>query len=287
MLEWFKCYIEDTFNTDSNTAATIVITLFVFALGYLFSFVSKVISGLISRCRIRRLVKGQMLSLHDDVKTQSEFFTEFSAKLDLSKSENLMLKNVSMPDLTNYQNIEFEKVYQSYNTGIENILNSRKKLYDELIRLTGGLLYVKERYQIIFKDFSDANNRFNEKWSVHIEELRRLFDKISVEIHTNRDLTPNQSEYGRELNNIILSYQEMNDNSKENTFNNLVEPLIELNQRFGRRLPQYSLPMIDILSECRYDFRNIEFLFRDYRTVFNEYTNSYKKIYRKLRIIGK
>jgi hypothetical protein len=287
MLEWFKCYIETTLNTDSNTAATITISLFIFGVGYSFASIGKLISGIIQRNRLRKLISNQVNSLIGAVKKQSIFFSEFSDKLDLSKNENLMLENMIMPDLKNFERIEFEKVYQAYSIGIENIFNLRSKKYDEIIRLMGSLIYFQEGLSGLFKDFSDSNNTFNEKWSIHIEDLRKLVDKISTEANNTMTSEADTANYFNQLDLILIYYQEMNDNTKKNTYQNFVKPLISLNRRFSRELSEFTLPMFEILMECDYDFKNLDFLYKDYYSVFNGFALSYREIYRKLTVVGK
>lgn len=279
---------EFLFSISRDTAVTLIVTLMVFALGFIITGFIKSVNNCRNRRNYRRIFKEMLSEISDSSITQSENFKKFISQLNVLYQGIFSMPTKNIDLLYNFRKIPFETFYNSYFNGIENLKN-RKKL--ESFNITFGtidyLIKSEDSYHKQLKEFNDTYNQHLINFNDELEKARFMYESILTSLY-GKQLPKEINLFYKTFDSIILKWQ----NNKKNdlpsvTYNELIKPLLNFhNEDSSKVFIQNHLALINALSLAGYHYKNIEKTFDFYQELFNNYVLQYRNVGELLKEIN-
>lgn len=263
---------------DNNTSATIFITLFIFALGFIITGFASFIKRLLSRYKYRKHFRAIVKSIGQSSERQSKRFDDGVKTLDIKHKGNFALKSGVLTHLDNIDKIDFNLLYEAYFFGLENTFSGklRLKAFDKIWAYCSQLKKIEERYPEQLNSFIQRFNELEDKRNESLTGFRKLLDNI---IHSTRGQQVPQrvAEYLKSLDKIMLEWQKLDERERTHYYivnEQVVQPIRKLNKTY-QELP-VTLEMNNFLLAADHYFASMERLIENYHDMFKSYFYFYK-----------
>jgi hypothetical protein len=228
MLKSLIEYLVNNLGVDRNTASTIIITLAIFACGYIISGVVLVISKWRQRFIYRRSLKIIISEFFNSCEKQYDQFKIFSAEKGFSDGADYqitLVSNFALQYLTSLDVTIFIKNFSS--------LTSRKRAI-EISNFLEIVELIKENKSTLQKSISMAFDSYSENLAIYnknIHELRSLINIIALDFNgrLTNEIEPSLHEYiGKILEVFSLWSEKGEKNAVNDTANDLVSPILKI-----------------------------------------------------------
>ncbi len=189
-------YLQKAFYIDSNTSATLLITLFVFIAGMLLRLIVIVISNYIKRRRIRKTFNINLRELIKEINEQSIAFENTIETLSIENSEPFRYKRKTISTLSSINNLGYYKIYDAYFHGLENLVKLKMNVKREIFTsMWNSIKSVEYWHNFSFQDKNrliDKYNSYREKWS---DATVKINDEIKcMRANSQSEQTPSDFE---------------------------------------------------------------------------------------------
>lgn len=282
-------YLNNLFNIDNETSATIVITLTVFILGFIITWFINVLRKYFNRRRTRKLFLDLLKEIARTTLRQSNNFFDFSKKLTIENQDIFELDKSPINHLDNISRLSINSFHEAFFTGPENLCCRiiKQKAFNKIWIHISALSYWEQQYPNDLKEFINKFNNYEDKRNEELENWRKLSDELIFQVR-QQGPTGRYLEYFTRYDEIVYGWQTAGQNTHYFTVQtDLIEPLRLLNRDF------HDLPVVLVLNNpllgvTNY-YENLISTLRVYNRQFNSlgisYKNSSKMITKGLQIL--
>jgi hypothetical protein len=277
----FQEYLHCNFGIDSNTSASIIITLLVFIAGILTSEFLKLLSRLRERRAQRLAIASSIKHAITQSKKQIKSYEEIANEFTWTGNKHITLGRT----ILSKTDFNYKMLFDSYFVGIENLNLLRKKKSKALNRLweaLNSLEYWHERTFLDLDKFLEKYSEYNVVRNESLEEHRKLIESVLTSV-TGTNLPLQIGRYIQEIDNIHVAWQQTDNRTRPDIMQNvLVKPLLLHN----REHPEIQLARrsSDLLLAVSFQFDNLESLLTAYNKQFINYARIFRYNYRTLEI---
>lgn len=285
-------YLKGLFGIDANTLATIVITIGVFLLGYLFNHLNNVLVAHSERRVLRKIIITSLAGLIREVDNQSKAFAAIESDLSIDNKETFQLVTVTMGSLKVFQSIGYEKMYRCFFSGFENTFrksNKRLEAFASFWNILETLGQIDANMQQDYKDFRTNYLIVNEHRNLLSIKIQKMVDDTIVFLVT----TPHNLELLQlktDFNELISNYAKSPDNNLPQNVQNYHRSLkpfankhMEIIKKYSKELPIHE--MMPYLSEASYRFSELQQLLFISADNYRELKKSFQGHTKKLSYI--
>jgi len=287
-----KCiieYLNELFNIDNETSATIVITLTVFILGFMITWFINALRKFFDRRRTRRLFFDLLKEIDRTALRQSYNFFEFGKKLTIEYQDIFELDKSPINHLDNISHLSINSLHEAFFIGFENLWcrKIRQKAFNKIWIHISALTYWEQQYPNDLKEFINKFNNYEDKRNEELENWRKVSEELIFQVR-QQGATGLHLEYFTRYDRIVYGWQTAGQNTHYFTVQrDLIEPLRLLNRDF------HDLPVVLVLNNpllgvTNY-YENLVSTLRVYNRQFNSlgisYKNSSKIIAKGLQIL--
>ena len=275
--------IKSIFNIDNNTAATLILTLSVFVLGYLINAFIGYIRLLLDKRRTKLNIQNLLSEIQSSVQKQHNNFQNFCQEIDMDRIGH-HLKSTTINHLQTFNEIsyiDFMKVFTSsfFMWKNKEELRGLNKVYKSIYYLVS----TEERYPKYLSKFFDVINSYESGWNANVENLRQLYDEVRM--RTAGQILENPSKEEKDFYDFIMaadkiwfSWQSNDDRLKYTiTKDVLLRPLLNLCRNTDSR-NFVVLKSFDYILGALYAFDNMEIRFKNFRLTLEGYRDEYDKV---------
>jgi hypothetical protein len=281
-------YIKTIFQIDNNTAATLVITLSVFILGYIISGLFKSFSSFNKRKNYRKIFKEMITEISNSTKEQSLNYFQFIKQLNPEYEKDFQFKTKNIDFLSNFNKIPFETFYNSYFQGFENICMHRKlKYFNKTFGLIDSLNKQENNSLKLISELLSSYEKNKYKWDIAVEDVRLMFEEMLLSNKGNRYPTF-YIEILEEIDTIIYKWQSLENRTHFNiAYIHLIKPLIDcIRKNDEKDITKSYVPFLNKLVEAEYHYLGIKKTIEMYRITFTNIAFHYKLISKLLTKIN-
>lgn len=271
--------LKEWFGIDGNTAATIVITLSIFILGYVVNGINNAVSVFIKRRNYRKIFSDVIETVASNIGLQSKMFHKSSENVNIMNPDDYVVKTITITHLDNVDKLDFKDIYNAHFSGIENIFNKKKlKAFNKVFGRLSLIKGIEGRLASQMSSFDERFHEHEQQWNEFIEKLRQLTDAITAA--TNGVNAPQAvANYLEGMDRIILRWQQM-PNRKEYSVvkEHYVDRLLAHN-RDHQDLRFQGNPMLGmntLLLNAAHYYDNMEKTLQVYSESLNDYYHLYR-----------
>ncbi|WP_343522212.1 hypothetical protein [Pedobacter sp.] len=217
---------------DENTYTTIIITLIIFFLGYLFNWFSKQLSEYGERRLYRQLVKASLLNLIKQINKQAVHLTNFANGLDIDSVGTTNFNYVILYDLSLISEVPYITLKTSFLSGWENKFKSSMsiKSFNVLINSIKYLSIVNDDIvndgRQLFEEFSLLNELRNNE----LTNVQRNVEKFRINAVGRYNVNDPIGKYFMEREDIIARWREKDDYITPTNVQLYLQELLNLNR---------------------------------------------------------
>jgi|GEM_PF-1438774 len=285
-------FLCQTFGTDKNTAATILVTIFTFTGGIIITILFKMIEGILDRRNHRKLLKLNVLNLLKGIFRQASAYDKLSKQLKIDHNGSFNFSQKSISAIGVLEQLGYKKLHSSLFNGIENIRfknHAKKRIaFNDLWSVVEFLKVFHQSSFAVMKEFLELNLRANELRNKSlgnankiIERTRLTLDKMTV----SQDL----GTYAMTIEQYIVTLQQQDNYTNPKVINDLyVHKILELNRNNTDVLKKYwnlinPIELNAALLETEAGYQNQKNLMDTYSYNFIELNKSFMTNYDKLK----
>jgi hypothetical protein len=201
--------LENTFGIDANTAATIIITVTIFVLGYVIAAINSSFSTYLKRRNYRRIFSDIMNSVVISIGKQADSLSKSATKVHIKNFDDYVVTTVNITHLDNIDKLEFPDVYNGFLTGPENIFNNKKlKAFNKVFSHLSLIKDIESRLHSSMTEFNSILREHAKLWDESVDKLRQVID--ATQTATNGTTLPAALvNYLQGVDTIILAWQQL------------------------------------------------------------------------------
>lgn len=278
-------WIEKYFQIGHDAAASVLIALITFIVGYIITALVYGINRFLERRSNRKIFFHSLKGLNKSLKRQEKGFIETIDSLNVVENSPWRYSKVELFQISVFREMGYRDTFKSFFVGFENQLrcvnrNLKRKAFNkawENVNITDFWLNKS------FEDFYptlDRYNEFGERRSQAIEKLSRIWISFFEQSRT----TPSndvESQYLKALDAIISNWQKLPTGKRVTPFN-VQRSLILKIKILNKKYPY--LPLItdfdQIASDASHQYHQMELIVRHFRDQFKEYRRVIRNVYR-------
>lgn len=220
---------------DANTYATLIVTISVFILGFVFHRAAGLLSKYLERRRIRKVFYAAGKEFVSESRKQSQNFFSNAESYRMDKRGSFEYKRESFFTHSSLRELGFEKSYAAFFLGIENWLSFRPALRRKAFMKIWSSLYSAEFWgKQSFDDmhvFIERYNEINERRNNSLEKHRQLVEDVILK-YDGKTVSPAAfGKYIQGIDEIHVKWQQSGNLTRPDVVNELlVEPMLKLNK---------------------------------------------------------
>jgi hypothetical protein len=279
MIDW----INNTFGIKNDVSIPILISLIVFIVGGLASYILHKIREFSSRIRTRKIFYSLLDEVIKNLKEKEKNTKEFYPKIKTNHQGSWYLPYTTISFLETFFELDFNDIYFSFRKKFYWRLYSKDISYRAFNRIWSILRNLRFFEQKLERDLEKMVNRFDsfhKEYGIKLEEYRKYHDDFSRK--TNGTLIPKSEiklyDYIMTLDKIWLDWQKLDEKKRTSffiTYNQLVKPVLELNKKnSGIPITQESN---NLLLACAFQFIEMENTLNVYHKIFKQYYRTYRE----------
>jgi hypothetical protein len=282
-------YIRTLFNIDNNTSATLIVTLTVFFLGFLFTGILKSIREYLYRRNYRRIFKEMLSEIIRCTNKQSSNIIDLVESLKIENEDFFKFRKQNINLLNEFNKIPFDTFYSAYFKGIENTCKGKKL---SAFNKTFGLIDTlnKNENQILV-ELNNCVSNFNmhgDKWNDSTEKVRLDIENLRI-LLDGKPISRILSDFYQAIDQIILNWQKQpNPTQYYIAYSQLIKPLLDLfNANSNAEILKVTKMLLDDLINSQYHYRNMTRSLEFYHLLFLNFKYQYDRLSRLLFKINK
>ncbi|WPO77326.1 hypothetical protein [Flavobacterium sp. KACC 22761] len=283
--------IENLFQIDSNTSATIIITIIVFGLGYAFSSCGKAINNYYLRKANRKLFIKNLETLIASLKKRREVIKIQLGHLNIKTFSAVPIGKIQFFQIAILNSMTHKDSFECFFSGFENIFywNKEKRLRNKcFIKVWENMANIEFWENSIYESMKLAQeeiNRMNEIMGNHLRDMRILFTELLTQLN-DPTTKPDEKQFLTEVKSIVdlwASQQNIDHGQTVNEY--LSKKFILLNSKYGaipsaRKLIQHSI-------DASYWYGNIVLINQSLQNTLENHDISMRYFMRSTKVIIK
>lgn len=233
--------LKSLFDIDSNTLATIIITIIVFFLGYLFNHINNVLIACSERKILRKILRTNIKKLDDEVRNQADAFYKISQELQINNKETFQFVSVTMGSLKVFQSIGYEKMYRAFFGGFENMFRKNDNRVNSLTSFWNLIETIGTIDLILHQDYKDLVNGYeaiNEQRNLLTIKIQEIVD-ANILFFVTRPKIEELMEYHIDLNETLRDFFKLADRDLPHNVQNYHQNLKHLFHKYMEETAKY------------------------------------------------
>ncbi|HEY6144032.1 MAG TPA: hypothetical protein VIV55_11515 [Flavobacterium sp.] len=284
-------FIEQLFNIDSNTSATIIITVIVFALGYIFTSLGKIISKYSIRKANRKIFIKNLESLIISLNKRREVIEIQLIHLNIKTFTVVPISKIQFFQISILNSMTYKETFECFFTGFENILYSsktsklRSKCFIKVWENMSNIEFWENKMYEQMKPAQDEINRLNEILTKPLTEMRILYTELLSNVN-NPAIKPLEKEFLIEVKSIIntwLTQENIDHGYTVNEF--LSKKFISLSSKYEEIQSAKKLKEHSVLAS--YSYGNIVRVNESIQRSLKDYDTSMRYFIRTTKVLIK
>lgn len=235
-METIFTFLNDNFDLDKRTVATLLVPIFIFFLGVIIQRSIKSYDNFLNRQRIRKLFRIAVLKYIKQTDAQSSNYEKIIETFRFENNGEFELIRTGITSMKICKEIGFQATYNAYFTGVENSLMPNQKFSLRAFSKIWNCIIDTEYWHE--KSFDDAMlliekfNMYQDKRNDALEKHRQLTDGVFGPISSKPIQLPRRiGEYLNKVAEITEKWQQLpNPSNPKIAHENLVTPILELNR---------------------------------------------------------
>lgn len=282
--------IESLFNIDSNTSATIIITIIVFALGYAFSSFGKTISNYHLRKVNKKLFIKTLETLIDSLKKRREVIDIQLRHLTIETFTAVPISKIQFFQISILNSMSHKESFGCFFNGFENILNCNKKFRNKcFIKVWENMANIEFWENNMYEEMKSAQeeiNGMNETMGIHLRDMRILYKELLAQLNHSTNINSLEKQFLTEVKSIIDIWVTQKNSVHGHVVNEfLSKKFISLGNKYqsissARKLAQYSI-------DASYWYGNIVLINQSLQVSLKNHDHSMKYFMRSTKVIIK
>jgi hypothetical protein len=180
-------YLESSFNLEPGPAATIIISLFVFFIGFLIRGIINWLGRFKERRIVRRLFIDILKGLRDQIKKQRDGFKETSTSLDMKANTPWVINKATFFQIPVFKELKYSDTFKAFFLGLENsfvflrgksFILKKRQLFNKVWENNSNLDFWSEKIFTDFNKYLDKYNIYLDRWNNAVTELRLTWVKL-------------------------------------------------------------------------------------------------------------
>ena len=274
------------FGINNTTTLPLVISLFVFALGWTLKGISNLFKESKRRKTIKHILRKNLHDLSINLSLEAKNSLKSSKTFASRTDANFEITKNNFSQLSVFKEIGYQEMFNTFYKGFYNRFNSllriraASRLWGVINSISDWEEYIKEE----IKKFNELNNSyislFNKSHKTYLDHIYNLI------IHGNSFKTDNEKIYVSKLEQIRANWQK-SDNfiHPDVVYEKLVLPSADLNNQYINITNHLILPSMSLLNDIDLSYRNRNRLLNSYSDLFITSNKFYLKNSRRIRII--
>lgn len=202
LIEWF--------NIDPNTSATIIISLSVFIVGFLFQQLFQSISFYIQRKRTRNIFEIVVKKFIEQVNVQSKVYSKSAKTFVFDRDTSFQFRKATIFTSQSVNQIGYQNIYNAYFSGFENLIKFNKTLKLKAFnKIWSCIISVDFWLDKSFKGvdmFPSKYNGFNDNRAEALENYRKFLDPLMASFD-GKEIPKGVAIYISEIDRINIEWQ--------------------------------------------------------------------------------
>lgn len=284
-------FIEQLFNIDSNTSATIIITVIVFSLGYIFTSFGKMISKYSVRKANRKIFIKNLETLNNSLKKRREVVEIQLGHLSVKTFTVIPVSKIQFFQIAILNSMTYKETVESFFTGIENITCNQKaeklknKCFIKVWENMSNIEFWENNMYEQMKNTQDEINRLNEILANPLTEMRILYTELLSNLN-NSTIQTLEKEFIIEVKAIIETWVIQKNINHGHTVNEfLSQKFISLCNKYEEVPSARQLKEHSVLAS--YWYENIILINEGIQKSLKDYDTSLSYFMRSTKIIIK
>lgn len=281
IIEYFK-----SFGVDANTTATALLTIFIFTIGLIFTWLGR---QFVSYKEKESYKKSFLLILKDFSKTckkQTKVVAASLEKAGFKKGNDFIINYIPIGTLEYLSKIDFNTFIKNFEPTFcnKNYSKAVSKLFSLIAQIKVQNESLSSFTKLLFEDYRKHESLFND----NVDRLRQIHDELGMNLNNNNKLIiPNNGSelvqgYFKIFGDWINNGQKTDLTSVQTE---IVLKMLELNKVFQ------NVPLIlqtnDIALKAEIAYINIEKIDKMLATKCNDFIHFHKRAYKLTNVIIK
>ena len=268
--------IERFFDISHDAAATLIITLITFFLGYIITGLVYIIGKYFQRKSTRKIYIDNLISLNKSVKRQERQISYTLKSFDIVKNAHWEYAKADFFQIPVFREITYKDSFRSFFLGIENQFSIcvNKKLKRRAFNKTWeNLNNIQFWSDKAFNDFNPILEKYNQHGDYRnsaINDLRKMWEQLFQNVPQNIPLE--QLDYIKKLDELIANFQKIPSDRRVTPFTTHRYLVLKI-RILNRKYPNFSFVRLfnDKALEVSNHYHNMELLLRHTKSQYQEY----------------
>jgi hypothetical protein len=223
-------YLVRDFNVSTDTAATLIITMFVFGCGLVAQLVYMFIKNILARTLKRKIVFNMLKKILSDSKKMILSFNKHIVKFNNANGNYFEIDVVPIQFLDEIKKIDVFEFSNSFFVGIENLdrrqINDIDKKFNKVFVHLNTLYFINSRYLDEFMKFQENYRQYGDEWNNEVQSLTKSYRELTLNFDSYND---DEKSFIIEFNKIYTNWiKQENPDDCYRVNENLIEPSIKL-----------------------------------------------------------
>jgi hypothetical protein len=246
-------YIVRNFSVSTDTAATLIITIFVFANGLFAQLIYLYIGNIISRTRKRRIIFSMLNKIIKDSEKMVSSINKHIVNFNNSKGNLFEIDIIPIQFLEEIRKIDIFDFYNSFFIGIENLdrrnIKDKEKKFNKVHVHLNTLNYINSNYLSEFFKYQKSYRDYGDEWNSEVQFLTKSYRKLSLSFESYNS---EEKEFVNEFHTIYTTW--IKDDNPHDCYI-IEEKLLKPSIILLKKTDYYKVPnmdeLINILVNCK------------------------------------
>lgn len=261
---YFQKLIEQLFNIDSKTSATIIISLTVFLLGFVITYTLKGFERYFTRRANRKIFLKNLETLISSVNKRKELLSEQLAILKIDHFTTIPVGRIQFFQITVLNSIGHKTSFDCFFLGIENFIRcpSNKKIRSKaFLKVIENFANIEFWENNMYEQMLPAQtelNRLNEKMGIPLQQMRIFYSELFTRQDSNQLSVP-EIMFVTEIRAIFHEWSSIEDRTIAFTVNEMLSKKIKAacDKYYSLKIAR---DLRTISMEAIHQFSNIEII---------------------------
>lgn len=277
MIEW----INQTFGIENDVSVPTLISIIVFLIGGLTTFLFTKLRELNDRKRTRKTIILLLKEVLSDLKAKELNTSEFYKTINVEHRKSWYYPHKPISYLETLFELDFNQTYYSFRRKFfwECSKKLKEKSFHRIWAILRNLRFMEEKLEKHIENMMSRFNEYHSRYMEALDDFRKVHDDFKR--RTNGMIIPKSEkrvfDYIKAVDQIWLEWQKMDEKDRTayfNTYNKLVMPMLELNRK-NSDVP-YTAETDNLLLACTYQYIEIENTLNIYNRTFKNYYWNYR-----------
>lgn len=259
-----------------DTIVTILVTLTIFISGLLVNILASRIRVSSERRRYRKYFSSLIINILDYTTRQALEFELLVKQLDIKNPSNPTLSHITENSLHLVDKLPFDKVYESYFSGITFYKKTKREAFTTILNRTELIRRIDTNLLNDFKVLDEKFRIYEDSWNNNVNHIRSIFDCLRQKYFA-KELDDPMSELVIDLNEIIKNWK----SQKNNTSRYIVKTFIldKFDDSFygKHKKLQVITELQNYWTDAIADYKNMENVYELYYNIFYKYKDKYEE----------